>query len=71
MLEFFLYESVLIFSNLAFQDGCCLSLILKIVQNIKMTISQLPLNGFCVKMIITLSCFKIKFKYTSLDGFHY
>ena len=35
----FLYESVVFFCSLGFQDGCYL-LLLKIAQNMKMTISQ-------------------------------
>ena len=43
--ECFLYEAVLIFCNLAFQDGCHL-LLLRIALKLKMTIFLLQLNGF-------------------------
>ena len=69
MPECFLYETILIFCNLAFQNGCNLSL-LKKAQNMKMTTSQYRLMDFdqiYVKVILALSCFKIRI---DLSGWH-
>ena len=71
MPECFLYEAVLLFCNLAFQDGRHLPL-LKIEPNIEMTKNRtehgndylnnclMDFDQICVKMVLALSCFKIK-----------
>ena len=60
--ECFLYEVVLFFCNVAFQDGHQL-LFLKVAQNMKWQYLNNRVMDFdqtCVKMILAVSCFKIK-----------